>query len=159
VQAFNLLKRIAALCLFISLFLPLSQCTVQKESVSEQATHQLTEQTSASTSVQNIKYAYSADQQNMVVNVINVFAFIWPLLFSVIVLIHRQLEQALSVPITVIGLCLLSIFCLLRLSLFGELLVGAYLAWCSILAYFVISLCQFLQRVRNVWHLVPNNIH
>lgn len=156
---FALLKRLAALCLFISLFLPLSQCTVQKESVPEQATHQLTEQSNASTSVQEVNYAYNADQQNMVVNVLNVFAFIWPLMFTIIVLIHRQLEQALSVQITVIGLCLLSIFCLLRLSLFGELMVGAYLAWCSILTYFAINLCQFLQRVRRVWHLAPRNIH
>lgn len=148
----NLLKRLAALCLFISFFLPLSQCSVQKDTAQTPSTQEILK---ASPSV-DVKYAYNADQDTMVFRAANIFAFTWPLLFTLVLLVYAKFEQFLSVQVTAIALCFVSAFCLLRLTSFGELLIGGYLAWGSLITYLLISLTQFLQRVRRVWSLAEN---
>ncbi|MBC3833255.1 hypothetical protein H8K33_17225 [Undibacterium amnicola] len=148
----NLLKRLAALCLFISFFLPLSQCSVQKDPTQTPSTQEIL---TASPSV-DVRYAYNADHDTMMFRAVNVFAFTWPLMLTLVLLVYAKFEHILSVQITAIALCLASAFCLLRLTSFGELLIGGYLAWGSLITYFLVSLTQFLQRVRQVWSLAEN---
>lgn len=147
----NFLKRLAALCLFVTFFLPLSQCSTQKEPPSESS-----QQTVTTSTTSEVKYAYNADRDQAMFRAINTFAFIWPLLFTCVILVYRRLDEVFAVQVTNIALCLVSAFCLARLTMFGELLLGGYLAWTSLFIYLFISLTQFFQRVRRVWHLASS---
>jgi hypothetical protein len=148
-KTFNLLKRIAAACLFIAFFLPLSQCSTQKEKAQVTSVQQPVKAAPSD----GVNYAYSSDKDDGIFQTINAFVFIWPTIFILVLLAYPKLETYLSVQVADIALCLVSAFFLLRLTAFGELLIGGYLAWFSLGTYFLITATSFLQRVRKVWYL------
>ncbi len=148
-KTINLLKRIAAACLFIAFFLPLSQCSMQKEKAQPTSV----QQTVKAAPSDGVNYAYSSDKDDGIFQAINAMIFIWPTIFVLVLLAYPKFETYLSVQVADIALCLVSAFFLLRLTAFGELLIGGYLAWFSLSAYFLITVTSFLQRVRKVWHL------
>jgi hypothetical protein len=148
----TVLKRLAAISLMLAFFLPLSQCSTKETNFSEKTISQLV-QTAKSTSSDGIVYAYRADKDGALFTLLNGFAFIWPLLFSLLAFVRPAVEQNLSVRLSELVLCVGSALILLRLTMLGELLSGGYLAWCALAIYVTITLVSFIARVRLTWQV------
>lgn len=146
------LKRLAAFGLLIAFFLPLSQCSLQEKNTSEKS---LTQTVQAAKMAQNdgIIYANRADKDGTLFTLANGFAFFWPSLFVLLTFSNSRIEQNLAVRLCEILLCLGSAVILLRLTSFGTLLVGAYLAWSSLGIYSTITLFNFIVRIRRTWQM------
>lgn len=142
------LKRVAAICLLVAFFLPLTQCTqttprdqASTSSQPSQATHVSAEQVFAST----------ADKNSPLQSTANALLFLWPVCFMLLTLLRPQLDEHFALRHLELALCLFSIVFLLRLTAFGSLLPGGYLAWGALFSYTLITVLRLLSRIRQVW--------
>jgi hypothetical protein len=150
------LKHLTAVGLLVAFFLPLSQCTTPEQNISERSPTQSAQATKSANVAQSdgIIYAARADKDDTLLTLTNGFAFFWPVLFTLLAFLRPEVEQSLPIRLSEILLCLGSAFILLRLTSFGTLLAGGYLAWCALGAYFSITLFNFIARIRRTWQIV-----
>jgi hypothetical protein len=151
-KTLKFLKRLAAVGLLIAFFLPLSQCSTPEQNISEKPSTQSAQAAKVAQS-NGITYAARTDKDDILLTLINGFAFFWPVLFTLLAFLRPEVEQSLSIRLSEILLCLGSAFILLRLTSFGTLLAGGYLAWCALGVYFAITLFNFIARIRRTWHV------
>ncbi len=143
------LKRVAAVCLFSALFLPLTQCSpATKPEQSQQTSVQKQVKSALDTRV----FASSADSDSIALTTVNIFIFIWPLLLSLLTWIRPQLDEHFSLRHIEVLLSLCSFIFLYRLTAFGEPLFGAYLAWSALSAYSLITILRLLSRTHEKWY-------
>ncbi len=147
------LKRLSAICLFAAFFLPLTQCT---QTSKREPTQQTTAQNQAAPSLDAPKhdtqvFAMTADRDSIMWSVANILTFIWPLCLVILIWLRPQLDERFSLRHVEILLCLLSVISLLRLTAFGELLPGGFLAWGALLTYSLITVLRLVSRTRLVW--------
>ena len=147
------LKRLSAICLFAAFFLPLTQCT---QTSKREPTQQTTAQNQAAPRLDAPKhdtqvFAMTADRDSIMLSVANILTFIWPLCLVILIWLRPQLDERFSLRHVEILLCLLSVISLLRLTAFGELLPGGFLAWGALLTYSLITVLRLMSRTRLVW--------
>lgn len=153
-----IVKRIAAVCLLLAFVLPLSQCSQRQSNGSTQLPSLSTQAASPSSLSasaphdSSLTYAYRADPNDTFFTLANYFAFIWPAIFASCLFVRPQLEQRLALRLIELVLCLVSALIILRLTGFGSLLFGGYLAWSALGLYSFTSLFAFLQRVAQTWN-------
>lgn len=143
-----LLKRLAAICLFAALFLPLTQCT---QASKHEPAQQTTAQSKAASTYQTQVFASTADSDSIALTVANVLTFIWPLCFVLLTWLRPQCDESFSLRHIEVLLCAFSFAFLSRLTAFGELLLGAYLAWGALSAYSLITVLRLLSRTHERW--------
>ncbi len=152
------LKRLSAICLFAAFFLPLTQCT---QTSKREPTQQTTAQNQVAPRLDAPKFdapkldtqvfAMTADRDSITLSVANILTFIWPLCLVILIWLRPQLDERFSLRHVEILLCLLSVISLLRLTAFGELLPGGFLAWGALLTYSLITVLRLVSRTRLVW--------
>ena len=135
------LKRTAAVLILATLFMPLSKCTLTPP---PEEKHQKPTVT--------ISYAYSGYKWPSLGIVAAVFAFVWPLLFSIFGNVERKALIRITINIVELLLCLGSGFMILMITLGGELLYGAYIAVIAFTTYFVTTLIQLVSFVKK-WRM------
>lgn len=143
-----LLKRLAAICLLAALFLPLTQCT---QASKREPARQTTTHSQAASNYQTQVFASTADSDSIALTVANVFIFIWPLCLVFLTWLRPHFDENFSLRHMEVLLCLSSFIVLYRLTAFGELLPGGYLAWGALSAYSLITVLRLLSRTRRVW--------
>lgn len=134
------IKRIAALCLLISFFLPLSQCTWQ--GARDEAPQVV------------VIYAYSAYSWPSLGRASVYAAFFWPAALSIAVLVWPALRRrGRTVAALELLFTLGSAWMVFVLAPLGSLRYGGYLAWGAVAVYFCAALAdllvRFLQRRRS----------
>lgn len=145
------LKRLAAICLLAALFLPLTQCTQTTQATKREPTQLNAAQSQQAAPDQAQVYASTADRNSTTLTVANVLLFIWPMCFILLTWLRPQLDERFYLRHLEIFLCLFSLIFLLRLTAFGTLLSGGYLAWSALLVYSLITLLRLLSRTHQVW--------
>ena len=130
----NLAKRIAALTLVISFFLPLSQCSVVPPAGQE---HQDVKS--------EVVYAYSAYRWPSFGSFAAVAAFVWPLLFA----FRGNTSTKILISGLELLLCAGTGFMLAALTYVGSWLFGAYLAALAICTYFLATVSHIFMQLSN----------
>lgn len=130
----NLAKRIAAITLVISFFLPLSQCSVTPPPEKE---HQEVKS--------EVVYAYSAYEWPSLGSFATLAAFVWPLWFA----FKGNKSPKMLVSGLELLLCTGTGFMLVALTYVGSWLFGAYIAVLAICTYFLATVSQILMQLRS----------
>lgn len=142
------IKRLAAICLLAAFFLPLTQCTQATPRDAASSSGQQSQTTPVSTTQ---VFASTADKNDPLTNAANVLLFVWPVCLMLLTLLRPQCDEHFALRHLELALCLFSIVLLLRLTAFGNLLPGGYLAWGALSTYTLITLLRLLSRIRQVW--------
>jgi hypothetical protein len=144
VNAIVVIKRIAALCLLVSFFLPLSQCSLATVAEFPQPVRELQSQPGKGVIV---TYAYSAYSWKGWQRPAAYAAFLWPVLLSIVLTVWPALRsRGRTIAALELLLCLGSAWMVLGLTMLGEMRYGGYIAWTALLVYFGAALADLLVR-------------
>lgn len=132
------LKRVAALCLLISLFLPISQCTYAPNLEDQNQNPQVL-----------VKYPYSAYSWPSIERVATYAAFLWPMVFSIAGAVWPRARERLALGVLEFLFCIGSAWMLFVLTALGELKYGGYVAIGSLSAYFGATLIGLVNDIRE----------
>jgi hypothetical protein len=130
----SLAKRIAAIILLVSFFLPLSQCSVTPPPRQE---HQ---------EVKNeVIYAYSAYEWPSFGGFAALAAFVWPMWFA----FRKSKSPKMLLNSLELLLCASTVYMLAALTYLGSWLYGAYLAAVAIGVYLLATFHQIIKRFKT----------
>jgi hypothetical protein len=131
------IRRAAALGLFVSFFLPISQCTFQPDESGIEEDQVL------------VLYPYAAYPWPSLERVATYAAFLWPIGLTVARKALPAALEKIALPALELLLCLGSAWMLFALTALGEVKYGAYLAVASLAAYSSATLAGVVHAFRR----------
>lgn len=155
------IKRISAIVLCITFFLPLSQCQMNKLKMSTtlDTGEQISQAVDNSQPAVDEKPRYSYNIPARMFSPTDLFswilllAFVWPLLFWATLHVNTKKKVAGLLNILEPFACLGSAYVAYSLAYLGEILIGGYLALGSVAAYFFSSCYELYgtakMRIKN----------
>lgn len=132
------IKRAAALCLLVSLFLPVSQCTYDPGPESRSREAQVI-----------VSYPYKAYSWPSMERIAVYAAFLWPAVLMIAGAALPIARHGSAVAALELLLCAGSAWMLFVLTALGELRYGAYVASGSVVGYFGATLAQLVDGLRR----------
>ncbi len=144
-------KRISAVLLLISFFLPLSKCSSIEIPTGDEIKKQANIKKTRTKWIEiKVKYHYAYDQLDLSRpgTLFIILSYIWPVL---VLLYHyygsnRRLKKVLNY--IELFLCIASFNLIILLALFDELFIGAYLAMLAISLYFFSTFYEFIKEIQ-----------
>ncbi len=132
------MKRAAALCLLVSLFLPVSQCTYEPDPEGGIRETRVI-----------VSYPYTAYSWPGMQRVATYAAFLWPTVLMIAGAVSPVARDRSAVAALEVLLCVGSAWMLFLLTALGELRYGAYVAIGSLAVYFSATLAELLNGLRR----------
>ena len=140
------IKRILPFILLASFFMPLTQCTRYPDKSCVDQTPTVT-----------VNYAYNNKKLYTLETLASIASFCWPIIFLLITFFYSSLNSKSLFKVLELILCCASAYMWVLLVIFGELLIGGYLAAGAILSYFFITLFELFLLLRSKYLYKKHN--
>lgn len=145
--AMKTIKRIAAIVILVSFFLPLTQCQNFMVPVSELPPEQLEVAKEATNSEYQINMAKSFEVRNLG-SWLLLLAFLWPLLLT---LLQEKTKNNVLKALVIIApiFCAITIYYIGQILILGRPLYGGYIWFSAMGAFTVICVIEVIQLIRS----------